>query len=190
MAHIHTFTRPETVPATRQVGEVWSERHERYDEGVRYLYRHGAHELVLFWGAPTEAEIEGLRGQPMEVGLYSEGPAAFLLYKINNVCEWSDAAFNVHLVPEDERELPGEPPGERTRLRLILVDANDGVIRAKRIVSLDKVMTQALRHAMAEQAARPFDRLAYDAAVAAAHARFPDSDAMARAAECLEPALG
>lgn len=190
MAQIHTFPRPDSTPATRQVGEVWSERHEKYDEGVRYLYRHGAHELVLFWDAPTQAEIDGLRGQPLEVGLYTQGPAAFLLYKIHNVCEWSDAAFHVQLVPEAERELPAEPPGERARLRLILVDAHDGVIRAKRIVSLDKVMTQALRHAMAQQAAQPFDRMAYDAAVAAAHARFPDSDAMARAAECLEPTLG
>lgn len=190
MSKPHTFPRPETVIPTRQVGERWSEAHEKYDEGARYLYRHGAHELTLFWGAPSQAEVDGLRVQPMEVGLFPHGPAAFLLYKIQNVCEWSDVAFNVHLVPEAERELPAEPPGERARLRVTLVDANDGIIRAKRIVSLDKVMTQALRHAMLDQAAEPFDRAAYDAAVRAAHARFPDSDAMAREAECLEPALG
>lgn len=190
MSKLHTFERPAEAPATRQVGEVWSDAHEKYDEGVRYLYRHGAHELVLFWGAPTQAEIDGLRARPLEVGLFTLGPVAFLLYKIDQVCEWSDAAFNVHLVSEAERELPAEPPGERARLRITLVDANDGVIRAKRIVSLDKVMTQALRHVMTEQAAASFDRAAYDAAVRAAHARFPDSDAMARNAEFLEPALG
>jgi hypothetical protein len=186
----HTFPRPETVAPTRQVGERWSEAHEKYDEGARYLYRHGGHELTLFWGAPSQAEVDGLRAQPLEVGLYLQGPAAFLLYKIQAVCEWSDVAFNVHLVPAAERELPTEPPGERARLRITLVDANDGIIRAKRIVSLDKVMTQALRHAMTEQAAQAFDRAAYDASVQDAHARLPDSDAMVRVAECLEPALG
>lgn len=190
MSRIHTFERPKALPETRHVGERFSPEHERYDEGARYVYRHGAHELVLFWNTPTEAEIAGLRSRPVEVGLYVAEPAAFLLYKIDGVCEWSDVAFNVHLVPQAERELPDEPAGDRARLRLILVDAGDGVIRAKRIVSLDKVMTQALRHVMTGQAQAAFDRAAYDAAVQAAHARFPDSDAMIRAAEFQEATLG
>ncbi len=190
MSRIHTFLRPESQAPTRHVGERWSDAHEHYDEGVRYLYRHGAHELTLFWHAPTEAEIEGFRSRPVELGLHVEGPAAFLLYRIEAVCEWSDAAFNVHLVPEAERELPNEAAGERARLRLTLVDARDGIIRAKRIVSLDKVMTQALRMVMSEQAKAPFDRAAYEAAVRAAHARYPDPEAMIRVAEFQEAALG
>lgn len=190
MSRIHTFERPDALPDTRHVGERYSPQHERYDEGARYVYRHGAHELTLFWNAPSEAEIDGFRAKPVEVGLFVQGPAAFLLYKIEQVCEWSDVAFNVHLVPADERELPAEPPGDRARFRLILVAAEDGVIRAKRIVSLDKVMTQALRHVMTEQAQGAFDRADYDAAVQATHARFPDSDAMIRVAEFQEAALG
>lgn len=190
MTTLHTFPRPDQSLPTRQVGERWSEAHDRYDEGTRYLYRHSAHELTLFWDTPTPAEIDGVRSRPIEVGLHVHGPAAFLLYKIDQVCEWSDVAFNVHLVPEGELELPQEPPGERARLRITLVDARDGVVRAKRIVSFDKVMTQALRHTMTEQARQDYDRAAYDAAVREAHGRFPDTDAMARAAEVLEPALG
>ncbi len=190
MSHVHTFRRPEVLPDTRHVGERFSPEHERYDEGARYLYRHGAHELTLFWRGPTEAEIDGFRSKPLEVGLYVQGQAAFLLYRIAQVCEWSDVAFNVHLVPESERELPDEAAGDRARFRLTLVDAEDGIIRAKRIVSLDKVMTQAMRLTMREQAQAPFDRAAYEAAVRAAHARFPDSDAMVRVAEFQEAALG
>ncbi len=174
----------------RQVGEVFDPAYNRYDEGVRYAYVNEGHELVLFWNGPTDAEVAGFRDQPVEAGLFTHGSAAFLLYKIQNVCEWSDVAFNLHLVPEAERELPREEPGDRGRLRLVLVDAEDGVIRAKRIVSLDKVMTQALKHAMAEQAAAPFNRLLYDAAVQDVHARFKDSDALAAAAEVVEPTLG
>ncbi len=190
MAHIHTFKRPEALPATAQVGERWSEAYTRYEEGARFLYRHGAHELTLFWQAPTAAEINGFCLKPVEVGLYVQGPAAFLLYKIEDVCDWSDVAFNVHRVPEDERELPNEPTGERARFRLTLVDAQDGIVRAKRIVSLDKVMTQALRMVMQAQAAATFDRAAYEAAVRAAHARFPEPKAMLQAAEFQEAALG
>lgn len=176
--------------ATPLVGEVFDPAYNRYDEGARYAYAGEGHELALFWRGPTQAEVEGFRTQPVETGLFTHGPAAFLLYKIQNVCEWSDVAFNVHLVPEAERELPREEPGDRARLRMVLVDAEDGVIRARRIVSLDKVMTQALKHVMAEQAAAPFNRLVYDGAVQEVYGRYADSDALAAVAEVVEPALG
>lgn len=187
---IHTFTRPDIPDDSRRIGEPYSPEHNRYDEGVRYLYRNGAHDLTLFWSGPSPAEINGLRDQPVTVGLYNHGPAAFLLYKIDQVCEWSDAAFNVHLIPEAERELPQEPTGERARLIITLVDAGDGIIKGRRLVSLDKIMTQALRHTMAEQAKAHFVRPLYDLAVQESHGRFPDTDAMAQAAEVVEATLG
>jgi hypothetical protein len=190
MSKIHTFTRPELPADSRRVGEAYSPGHNRYDEGVRYLYRNGAHDLTLFWSNPSSAEINGLRDQPVTIGLYSHGPAAFLLYKIADVCEWSDAAFNVHLVPDAERELPEEPTGERARLIITLVDASDGIIKGRRLVSLDKIMTQALRHVMAEQIKAPFVRPLYEIAIQETYARFPDTDAMAQAAEVVEATLG
>ncbi len=190
MKDLHTFPRPDSLPPEPGVGERWSAEYNRYDEGVRYVYRHGAHELTLFWPAPTPAEMAGLRDADVEVGLFSHGPAAFLLYKIKNVCEWSDASFNAHLIPESERELPNEAPGDRARLKLTLVDTEDGIVRSRRILSLDKVMTQALKHALREQAAAPFNRLVYDAAVQEVHARYQDSDALAAVAEVVEAALG
>lgn len=190
MSTPHTFPAPGFVPKEPAVGEPWSSEFNQYDEGVRYLYRHGAHDLTLFWPAPTPAEVAGLRDADVEIGLFSHGPAAFLLYKIKNVCEWSDAAFNTHLVPAGDLELPNEEPGDRARLKLTLVDADDGIVRARRILSLDKVMTQALKHAMREQAAAPFNRLVYDAAIAEVHARYRDSDALAAVAEVVEPAFG
>jgi hypothetical protein len=186
---MHEFKRPEANDQ-RQVGQRWSHQHDRYEEGVRYVYRHGAHELTLFWNEPAPDEIRGLRDQPVEVGLFLHPPAAFLLYKINNVCEWSDVAFNIHLVHENEREMPNESPGDRARLKIDLVNAADGVILARRIVSLDKVMTQALKHAMREQAGLAFDREDYDEAVRMIQHRYPDSDALVRAAEFVEATLG
>jgi hypothetical protein len=174
----------------RQVGEVYDPAYSRYDEGARYLYTAGAHDLTLFWSGPSAGEVAGVRSQPVEVGLFSHGPVAFFLCKIQDVCEWSDVAFNVHLIPEAERQLPDEGTGDRARLKITLVDAETGVIQAKRIVSLDKVMTQAVRHVMEEQAATPFNRLIYDAALQEVHGRYADSDALARVAEVLEQALG
>ncbi|MBI5331834.1 MAG: hypothetical protein HZB71_14630 [Betaproteobacteria bacterium] len=187
---MHTFERPDFVSAEPAIGEPWSALHSEYDEGVRYVYRYGAHELTLFWRGPTAAEVRGLQQAPVEVGLFTHGPAAFLLYRIQNVCEWSDAAFNLHLLPEGERAVPSEPAGERARLKLTLVDADSGLILARHIVSLDKVVTQALRHVMQEQAAGAFNRLLYDAAVQEVHGRYADTDALVQVAEVVEPCLG
>jgi hypothetical protein len=190
MREIHTFVRPEIPSKLPKVGELFAPGFNKFDEGTRYVYTNGAHELTLFWADPSPAEIFGLRDQPVEAALYTSGPAAFLLYKIANVCEWSDVAFNTNLVPEDERELPAEPPGERARLIITLVNAADGLIKGRRLVSLDKVMTQALRHTMTEQAASVFIRPLYDIAVQETYARFLDTDAMVQAAEVVEPTLG
>jgi len=165
---------------TRQIGEVYSPDHARYDEGARYAYSGGAHELVLFWGGPTPAEVDGFRVQPMDVALFTHGPAAFLLYKIKDVCEWSDVAFNIHLIPEAQRELPDEASGDRARFKMILVDAEDGVIRA----------TQAIKHTMRDQADAAFNRFIYEAAVQEVYGRYADSDALVKVAEVVEPALG
>lgn len=190
MSEIHTFVRPETPSSLPKVGEPYAPGFNKFDEGTRYLYSNGAHELTLFWTAPSPAEVLGLRDQPVEVGLYTNGPAAFLLYKIKDVCEWSDVAFNVNLLAEGERELPAEAPGDRARLIITLVDAADGIVKGRRLTSLDKVMTQALRHAMHEQAAANFVKPLYDLAVQEVHGRFADTDAMAQVAEVVEPTLG
>lgn len=186
---MHEFKRPE-VTDDRQVGSRWSTEHSHFEEGVRYVYRHGAHELTLFWTDPSSDEINGLRDQPVEVGLFVHAPAAFLLYKIHNVCEWSDVAFNPHLVNDNERELPSEAPGDRARLKIDLVNARDGLILTRRIVSLDKVMTQALKQTMREQANAFFDRETYDEAVRLVQHRYPDSDALVTVAEFVEATLG
>ena len=158
MREIHTFTRPEAPSNLPAIGEPYAPGFTAFDEGVRYLYADGAHQLTLFWNTPSAAEVAGLRDRPVELALYTHGPAAFLLYKIQDVCEWSDLAFNIQLLPEAERELPAEPPGDRARLIITLVDTTDGKVKGRRLVSLDKVMTQALSHAMKEQSQAGFVR--------------------------------
>jgi hypothetical protein len=184
----HVFQRPDVTPTEPAIGEPWSADYNLFDEGVRYVYRQGAHELTLFWRGPTLGERQGLMQAPVQAGLFSHGPAAFLLYKIENVCEWSDAAFNAHLAPE--MQIPQEAAGDRARLKITLVDAETGLVAARRIVSLDKVMTQAMKHVLKEQSSAPFNRLLYDAAVQEVHGRYADTDALVQVAEVVEPCLG
>ncbi len=190
MSEIHTFVRPETTADLAKVGEHYAPGFNKFDPGARYVYANGAHQLTLFWSEPSPAEIAGLRDRPVAAGLFINGPAAFLLYQIEDVCEWSDVAFNIQLLPAAERAVPDEAPGDRARLVVTLVDAADGIVQGRRLVSLDKVMTQALRHVMVGQIKAGFVHTLYDIAVQETYARFPDTDAMVQAAEVVEAALG
>ena len=174
--------------STRQIGEVYSPDHTEYGEATQYSYHDGAHDLVLFWTNPTADEIAGFRSQPVEFALYVQQPVLFLLFRIVEVCEWSDVAYNVHLLRNEAPAIPNEPPGDRARVQMTLVDASNGIVRAKRVVGMGPSMTQAMRHSLQEQTTLPFSRFDYEALVQQAYARYPDSDAMLKDAWLAESA--
>ena len=173
---------------TRRVGDVYSPEHTQYSESTQYCYKDGVHDLVLFWAEPTAEEIHGFRFQPVEFAVYVQPPVLFLLYRIADVCEWSDVAYNIHQLRPEEQAVPADAAGTHARVQMTLVDASDGNIKAKRLVSMGPTMTQAMRHTLDEQKRLPFSRFDYDAIVKQAHARYPDSDAMLKDAWLTEAA--
>lgn len=174
--------------STLQVGEVYSPDFNSYPEATQYCYRDGVHDLVLFWTRPSPDEVNGFRTRPVEFALYVQQPVLFLLYRIANVCEWSDVAYNVHQLRPEEQAVPANPPGDRARVQMTLVDASNGIILAKRVVGMGPAMTQALRHTLREQTQLPYSRFDYEALVQQAYARYPDSDAMLKDAWLSEAA--
>lgn len=173
---------------TRQVGEIYSSRHTEYSEATQYCYYNGMHDLALFWSRPTLKEINGFLSQPVELALYVEQSVLFLLYRIVDICEWSDVAYNIHQLRAEELAVPDDAPGNRALLQMTLVNAGSGIILAKRTLSISPAMAQALRHTLQEQAQTPFSRYEYEAQVQQAYARYPDSDAMLKDAWMMETA--
>jgi hypothetical protein len=145
------------------------------------------HDLVLFWSRPTLKEQNGFLKQPVELGLYVEKSVLFLLYRIVDICEWSDVAYNIHQLMGNERTIPADPPGSRASLQLTLVNADSGIILAKRMLSAGPAMTQALRHALQEQLQTPCSRTEYLEQVRQIYKRYPDTDAMLKEAWMIEP---
>lgn len=176
------------MTSSRQVGEVYSPDHTSYPEATQYCYRDGAHDLVLFWASPTPAEVGGFCTRPVEFGLYVQQPVLFLLYRIADVCEWSDVAYNVRQLRPEEQMVPAEPAGSCAQVQMTLVDASTGIIKARRVVGMGPAMTQAMRHALAEQMRLPFSRFDYEALVQQSYARYPDTEAMLRDAWLTEAA--
>jgi len=173
---------------SRQVGETYSSQHSEYSEATQYCFYDGMHELTLFWSRPTLKEKNGFLKQPVELGLFVEQSVLFLLYRIVDICEWSDVAFNIHQLRDPEKSIPADLPGTRGSLRLTLVNADDGIIVAKRMLNLSPVMTQALRHTLQEQINIPCPRAEYDAVVQKVYAHYPDSSAILEDAWMMQPA--
>ena len=101
-----------------------------------------------------------------EFGLFIEGDLMIFLYRFGHG-EWSDAPFSIHMVPASESVLPALLTGEqRVALNVVLVSANDGIVRALRLVSFSPEFSQRLHAAILAQAALSFDQAAYDAHLA------------------------
>lgn len=173
---------------TRKVGEIYSSRHTEYSEATQYCYYNGVHDVALFWSRPTLKEINGFLSQPVELALYVEQSVLFLLYRIVDICEWSDVAYNIHQLRAEEQIVPADAPGSRARVQMTLVNADSGIILAKRMLNISPALTQALRHTLQEQMQTPISRAEYEAQVQQAYARYPDTDAMLMDAWMMETA--
>jgi len=171
---------------TRHVGEIYSSKHTEYSEATQYYYHNDVHDLALFWSAPTLEEISGFLEQAVQISLYVEKSILFLLYRIVDVCEWSDVAFNIHQLRDDAKAVPATPTGTRAQLQITLVNADNGIILAKRMLSIGPTMAQALRHTLQEQMQTPCSRFEYEAQVRQTYARLTDSDAMLKEAWMME----
>lgn len=89
---------------------------------------------------------------------------------------------------DEEQEVPADIPGNSDRLQMTLVNADSGIILAKRRLLLSPAMTQALRQTLQAQQQSPLSRIQYEAQVQQTYARYLDSDAMLKNAGKIETA--
>ena len=162
-----------------QVGELYNPNVKSWLETPQYNYRSGSHELVLFFKRPSTTEITAVKDGKAEFALAVRGDIIFFLYRFGTSIDWSDAPYSWHLVPEAERAImPGQVAvtGEtRALLTVILVDADSGIIRAMRVVSLSPSFTSRLNQAIVEQSQKPFNSVSYDRQLTELYKSYPNS---------------
>lgn len=140
--------------ALYEVGKPYVPSRTQWPEAVEYNFRGGEHELRMFLGRPSPAEVVGISRGPCEFGLYVDGPVIFFLYRFPGAgLEWSDAPYSIHLVTEAERIEPEVHVTDETRalLHVVMVDAESGIVRALRAVTLSPALTEALHGAIRRQ---------------------------------------
>ena len=174
-------------PHVYAVGRPYIPGRTAYPEATQYTYDAGGHELLLILSRPSAREVSAIRSAEAEFALVVDGDLIVFLYRFGDGLPWSDQPYSWHLVPPERRRLPpsseeiGLSPSAEPRalLAVILVDADTGIVRALRQITLSPALTTALHLAIRDQAARPWPgQAAYDLQLARLYARYPTTDAL------------
>ncbi len=136
------------------IGKPLFEGRTELPETIEYNYQSGDHTLLLSMKNLHEREIEAVRESEAEFGLYCENGIVFLLYRFGETLPWSDSAFSWWNIAEEDRRVPApcENPAERILLKIILVEAATGVVKAIRVTTFSPAFTEKLHDAIREQA--------------------------------------
>lgn len=143
------------------IGKRLFENRNNLPEAIEYNYQAGDHTLLLSMKNLHPKEVEAVRESEAEFGLYCENGIVFLLYRFGEILPWSDSAFSWWNVSEEDRRIPAPPknPAERILLKIILVEAGNGIVKAIRVTTLSPQFTEKLNDAIRAQATgEPFSR--------------------------------
>jgi hypothetical protein len=166
-----------------KVGALYHPGRRRWPESPQFNFRQSEFELVLFYAGPTISEILAIKDSPVEFALVVQGDVIFLLYRFGTTGRWADAAYSYHLVPAAQQTpVPVLEETSRLLLHLLLVDANTGVIKVIRVVTLSADFSHKLVAAIAAQKERPFNSDSYDAQIEKMYRQYPESKSMLKLA--------
>lgn len=149
-----------------EVGELYSPTRTEWPQVADYNFRNGLHELRIFLKSPTRQEVRAVKKSRVDLALVEEGDVIVLLFRFEPGMPWSDASFNWHLVPKEDRVLPQELEGEeRPVLEILLIEANGGRVAAMRQVTMSPEFGRALHEAIRRQAEAEWDEEEHQARV-------------------------
>jgi len=150
-----------------EVGQPYVVGRTSWPEGAEYDYCGGEHELAVFLGSPKAREAEAVRRGKYQFALVMGPSVFFLMYRFGKAIKWSHGPCSWELASgERQRAAPGAmKTAMQAPLRVVLVDAQTGLVRALRTVTLPPGfachLVEALRYLMPLAT-----RADYDAAIA------------------------
>lgn len=175
-----------------QVGQLYSEGVTEYPERAEYNHTVNGHELRLFWKDPSPREVDMVLHGNIYLSISIHGPLIMFCYKIGEA-PWSDCSFSIHLVPPEYRKLPDLPEkdaaADRHLLLIQLIDANSGIVKALRVMTMSPQHTATLSQEIRKQAQTPFDEADYKLAIARLYAQYPNSRELAGAGKIMQAGL-
>lgn len=183
-----------------RVGTLYNQNKIHWNQHIEYSYRANTHELRMFLSRLSEQEIEKIRSGPCKFVFVKEEDVLFFCsdfglkslshsqrrfhgHRTRHPSDWSDSPYSIHMIPKDERtEPPKLAPGEQALLHIVLVSAEDGIIRAFRKIRLKHDFSVALHKAIRAQARKPFNQASYDKQLEQNYQNYPTTFELLRRA--------
>lgn len=177
-----------------KVGELYHPDRTEWPEAVEYNYFSGTHELRFLLKNPSRYVTEVIRKMPVQLGLFLQDDIILLVYKFTDykkqlVPVTGYSPFSIHLVPESLRSLPKIHAGSEytEELHIHLIDAETGILRAARSVTLSTEFTEALCRAIIEQSGVTLSD-DYNDHLLEIDRRFPDNEILME--QCIQRCAG
>ena len=166
------------------VGELYHPGMTSWPEAVEYNYFRLNHELRFFLKKPSRYVTEVIRKMPVQLGLFVEDDIILLVYKFTDfkkqlIPVHGYSPFSIHLVPDNMRTIPEIPVDmdQEDLLRIHLVDAETGILKAARSLTLSPEFTSALCTAIIGQSSKPLAS-DYNERLQVIDSRYPDNDSL------------
>lgn len=117
--------------------------------------------VILNWDAVTTKEFEDISKGDFKIKCFVKGQVAYLLMKFGSQ-NWMDLPFNVKvsgaLKPEDLSEIED---GQGYGLHVVLINADNNIVLANRLIGLQTKFSRNLRKVFLEQLAGDYDAFDY-----------------------------
>ncbi len=169
---------------TLKVGELYHPGMTSWPEAVEYNYFKDNHELRFILKDTSRYVTEVIRKMPLQLGLFIQDDIILLVYKFTDFKKHlipvnGYSPFSIHLVPENLRTLPSIASDTRKEelLRIHLIDAGTGILKAARAVTLSTEFTAALCNAIINQSNKALTS-DYNERLFEIDSRYPDNESL------------
>ena len=171
------------------VGQLYHPGMTSWPEAVEYNYFSNNHELRFFLKNPSRYVMEVIRKMPMQMGLFIEDDIILLAYKFIDYKKQimpvhGYSPYSIHLVPDNMRTLPviADDAAYEALLRIHLIDADTGILKVARSVTLSPEFTSALCSSIAAQSNKPMTA-DYNERLLKIDSRYPDNESLMNSCE-------
>ena len=161
------------------VGEKFD--HNMPAEGMSIALMNGA-PMLAFNFSVTKKDIAKFLNGSLSFGLFFEQNILFFLFKIEEFLDWSDLAFTIHLASDEKID----DNASYLPFNLVLVDAENGIIKGLRMVTVSPAFRFVLARITQQQAKEPFDTIDYYKKFGALYEIFPSAASMLKKAAIVE----
>jgi hypothetical protein len=118
----------------------------------------------------------------LRLGCLPKKNLLFFLFKIEGFLDWSDLAFTIHLVQDEEIE----DNGGYLPFNLVLVESGTSIIKALRMVTVSPTFRSVLVKAIERQHREPFNVIDYYKKIKVIYDTYPEVVSMLKNALIVE----